>query len=115
MTVLPSPQSPDDELAAERRRVKVCIEFENAWKTGKRLPLESLCGEIPASERLDLLVELVGIELELRRASGDLPTEAEYVCRFAELAPILSTIAQRRMFFACCNYCSQTRQISQLT
>lgn len=92
MTALPSPERPDEKFAAERRRVRVCIEFENAWKTGKRLSIESLCRDIPPCERLDLLVELVGIELELRRAAGDLPTEVEYVCRFAELAPFFSQL-----------------------
>jgi len=76
----------DDELAVKRRRLEVCDRFEKAWRAGERPVVDAACLEAPEHERLDLLRELVGIEIELRLTAGERPTPEEYRDRFPALA-----------------------------
>ena len=86
MTTSPSPHDAGDTLSARRRRVEVCVRFEQAWRVGEHPRIETVCLEVPEAERMVLLYELVGVEVELRLAAGEQPTCEEYSGRFPELA-----------------------------
>ncbi len=86
MTASASPHDAGDELAAERRRAEVCVRFEKALLAGERPRIETAYLEVPESERPALVYELVGVELDLRLATGEQPTPEEYCVWFPELA-----------------------------
>jgi eukaryotic-like serine/threonine-protein kinase len=86
MTPSDSPHDAGDELAAQRRRVEVCVRFEKAWGGGQRPEIENACLEVPESERPALLHELLAVEVELRLAIGERPMPEEYRERFSERA-----------------------------
>ena len=48
--------------------------------------IESVCLEVPESERPALLHELLAVEIESRLAAGEQPTPEEYSARFSKLA-----------------------------
>ncbi len=86
MTAPVFPPETGDELAAQRRRVEVCVRFEQAWRSGDNPRIESHCLGVPQVEQPDLLCELVGLEVELRLDAGEQPTPEEYCTRFPGLA-----------------------------
>src|SRR2546429_116724 len=53
-----------------------------AWRRGAAPPIGEFLGDDSAPVRSSLLYELVALELELRRAAGDLPDLDEYRLRF---------------------------------
>jgi len=61
---------------------QACDAFEAAWRAGHQPRLEDFLGEVPEDGRSALLVELIAIELELRRTSGERPTPEDYTRRF---------------------------------
>ncbi|HEY8505833.1 MAG TPA: serine/threonine-protein kinase, partial [Gemmataceae bacterium] len=84
---MPSERDPRAPLCSESwlRRERRIGAYESAWRRGARPALEDyLSGNSP--DRAELLVELVRVELELRRRAGEAVTPEEYLRRFPELA-----------------------------
>ena len=73
---------PSLPLSQFERVVATCDRFEAAWRAGQRPRVEDFLGEVPETERPELLCELLLQELELRRARGERPTADEYRARF---------------------------------
>jgi len=71
---------------------RICDRFERAWQNGEWPSIESYLDEAEGLERKVLLCELVRLEIELRRARGDAPTEREYVARFAKERSLIEDI-----------------------
>ncbi len=65
---------------------RICDDFENAWRQGRHPEIERYLEKVPLQERGKLLRELVCIELEYRRKSGESCERGEYTARFPELA-----------------------------
>jgi WD40 repeat protein/serine/threonine protein kinase len=69
----------------------ICDRFEAAWSavhTGSDRPrLENFLAEAGQPERESLLRELVGIEIDYRRRTGECPSHDEYCARFPTLSP----------------------------
>jgi len=59
-----------------------CDRFEQDWRDGHGPRIEDYLAKALEPDRLALLNELVGLELELRRARGDDPQLQEYLARF---------------------------------
>ena len=72
----------------------VCTRFETAWRAGQRLRIEALLGEAPERARPLLLAELLALELDLRRRSGEVPAPEEYERRFPEHAALIRDALQ---------------------
>ena len=66
---------------AKRRVDSACIAFERA---GPGTPIEDYIGMVSPDLRDVLLTELIALELEWRRGSGERPEPAEYVRRFPD-------------------------------
>ncbi len=61
---------------------RACDQFERAWQVGESPRLETFLAGAAESDRLLLLLELLLLDLEYRRAAGDCPLREEYVARF---------------------------------
>jgi tetratricopeptide (TPR) repeat protein/tRNA A-37 threonylcarbamoyl transferase component Bud32 len=59
-----------------------CDRFEADWREGRRPRIEESLGQVPESERTELFRELLPLELEFRRDTGESPTPDEYRRRF---------------------------------
>ena len=69
-------------LAAQERIDKVCLAFEDAWKSGSCPPLEQYLEGVAESDRSALLRELLRVELHYRSGRGETPSPDEYLARF---------------------------------
>jgi len=67
----------------------VCDSFEAAWKAGQRPHLEDYLGGTPEPMRLVLLRELIVVELQYRRWSGESVELREYQSRFPQQAEMM--------------------------
>ncbi|HLJ95237.1 MAG TPA: protein kinase [Gemmataceae bacterium] len=88
-----------DALTPSRvhRLERVCDEFEAAWKsagsTGQRPHIEDFLGDMPEPERIFALQELIGLDIDYRRQTGETPQVAEYCARFPFLdASLLASL-----------------------
>ncbi len=63
---------------------RLCDRFEEAWRGGYRPQIDSFLEEAGRLERPVLLPELLALELEYRRKTGEKPALAEYVRRFPD-------------------------------
>ncbi len=68
----------------------VCRDFRGALSSGKTASIETLLDSVPASVRLDALLELIEIEVRHRREGGDSPSLEEYLRRFPQHADVLN-------------------------
>lgn len=75
-----------ESLAAARQLDARCDEFEQALVAGRTPQIESFLIELPLDSRVDLLLELLGLEVDFRVAQGEHPTVADYSRRFPELS-----------------------------
>lgn len=73
------------DLSLEQRQFidQLADEFEAAWRADHNPSIESVLAANPAF-RTHLLKELIAIEIELRRAAGELPRVQEYKQRFPD-------------------------------
>jgi tRNA A-37 threonylcarbamoyl transferase component Bud32 len=71
--------------SAVQRQDQVCNRFEAAWKAGQRPRIEEYLEKVPAEERLHLLRELVGLEMDYRGRAGEPITLEDYRARFPAL------------------------------
>ena len=85
----PGPHLP---LAAAIQIDRACARFENAWRAGQPISIEAVL-EDPVEagpDRSGLLVELLGLELELRQEAGEPFSIARYHERFPEHADLVT-------------------------
>jgi serine/threonine protein kinase len=76
-----------------------CQQFESALRVGHRPPIEGFLNESSGSDREQLIVGLVAIEVHFRQEAGEHPELSEYITRFPEheaalvaaIAPLLSS------------------------
>jgi serine/threonine-protein kinase len=75
-------------MSAEQaiRICEACDRFEWDWLRGSTPRIAHYLGDAPADDRLQLLEDLLRIDLEWRRASGDRPTSEDYTRHFPEEA-----------------------------
>src|SRR4051812_35051480 len=74
-----SPQPPPILPVDVAERIhQTCDRFEDAWGGPTRPQLDSFLASVLEPERSWLLAELLALEVELRRAASEQPTEAEY-------------------------------------
>ena len=95
---MPDPFSFDTQglpLPAQRQIDAVCIEFEDAWKSGGRPDIEGFVRRLPESLRSPLFAELLLIELDYRRRQGDTPSVEEYQPRFPGFEDVVVAIFER--------------------
>jgi serine/threonine-protein kinase len=61
-----------------------CDRFENAWRGGRRPRIEDFVNDRGGLEQTVLLRELIALEVDLRRESGEQPRSDEYLQRFPQ-------------------------------
>src|SRR5262249_17412926 len=72
-------------------RLSALVEhFEADWRAGKHTRIEALLDEIPESDRTEALRQLIALEMDLRRLSGESPDAAGYLGRFPNHAEAIS-------------------------
>jgi serine/threonine-protein kinase len=82
----PAPFDPESlPLEVEQQVDRVCVRFENAWRSGPPPRIEDCLQELPASARSALLRELIKLDLVYRRRAGQTPTPDDYRRRFPDL------------------------------
>ncbi len=74
---------------------QACDRFEKAWRGGEWPCIEAYLDAVPATGRRILLLELVKLELELRRDLGEHPSAVEYAIRFADLRSEIDLLFRR--------------------
>ena len=62
----------------------IATPFDRAWRAGQRPRIEEHLVGITGPRRLHLLAELLRVEVEYRRETGEEPTAGEYEQRFSE-------------------------------
>jgi serine/threonine protein kinase len=75
------------KLAVDQRVDAACYRFERAWRSGQRPRLEEYVAEFTPEERAALLRELVPLDADCRRRSGETPQRDDYLRRFPALDP----------------------------
>ena len=71
-------------LTLLKRVIEMCDRFEADWRTACPAPLEHYLETALPHDRPAVLHRLLCLEIELRRARGEQPTEEEYLGRFPE-------------------------------
>ena len=66
--------------------------FERAWKQGTRPRIEDHLTAVEESQRPALLVELLRVELELRRRDGEQPGPEDYAARFPHHTALVEAV-----------------------
>jgi serine/threonine protein kinase len=79
-------------LSGERRVDGACVRFEAAWRTNQRPRIEDHLGDRREPERSLLLRELLRLELDYRRQRGERPALDEYLSRFPQHTPLVSSL-----------------------
>jgi WD40 repeat protein/tRNA A-37 threonylcarbamoyl transferase component Bud32 len=74
----PAPESTIDQID------HICDRFEAAWKAGPRPRMEDYLDGVSEPTRKSLFQELLAVELEYRRATGEQPASADYRRRFSQ-------------------------------
>ena len=69
---------------------QACDRFEADWKAGRRPRIEDYLERVSGEGAEVLLRELLMLEIELRRGSGDRPTLEEYLARFPVHDPLVN-------------------------
>ncbi len=88
-----TPSSPEPSKPSLSDQVDlVCDQFEAAAQAGKWWRIEDVIAEFSASGRSTLLIELLAIEIDLRRRRGETVDFAVYRKRFPEAFPILEEL-----------------------
>jgi hypothetical protein len=71
----------DLPLDAKRRVDRVCLDFERAPRPAR---VEDFLDRIEPEYRDALLVEMIALDVELRKAAGESPTAVDYLARFPD-------------------------------
>ncbi|MBS0264336.1 MAG: serine/threonine protein kinase, partial [Planctomycetes bacterium] len=81
---------PDEIDTGVLRQVDaICSEFDRNWQAGFAPRMEDYIPRLPVPGMSVGFTDLLGIEIEWRRAAGEKPTAAEYVDRFPEFASLV--------------------------
>jgi serine/threonine-protein kinase len=72
------------ELEEARLIHRLCEDFESGWRAGQRPKIELILQQAGRDQEDALFDELMILEIELRRASGETPTPDEYRARFPQ-------------------------------
>ncbi|MCX7421308.1 MAG: serine/threonine-protein kinase [Planctomycetia bacterium] len=75
-----------NSLTIARRADARCDEFEHAFAVGLPRSIESFLVGLNADDRKTLLIELMGIEVDIRRSRHGRPVISDYLTRFPELS-----------------------------
>ncbi len=70
------------QIESLRQIADACERFNASWRHEPRPPLEAYLNKVSKADRPQLLLELIALELELRREQGEKPVLAEYLARF---------------------------------
>lgn len=86
----------ENALIRERRLDAICQRFESQWKTASRPSIEDYLGDVPTTERVEAIRELLFIDNHYRKLAGESGISAEYADRYPELyQEILAEAADR--------------------
>jgi hypothetical protein len=94
MTESPLPSASSLPLSLTQRIDEVCNRFDAAWRGGQRPRIEDFLQGVPDTERHPLLLELIALEVEHRRRTGEAPRPEEYQARFPSLELAGLTVLQ---------------------
>src|SRR5262249_5360797 len=89
MTNHPNPGEKWDQVSAVRAKAEICDRFEAAWRAGGRPQIEQHLRDLPEVERKNLLVELLALELAIRRDRKEQPPPDEYCQRFPDAVTLV--------------------------
>ncbi len=79
----------DPTTAEFEQIVRVCDGFEAQWRSGYRPRIEEVIARNPSLPRPVLFRELLALELELARTSGDTPMPSDYQSRFPDWIEVI--------------------------
>jgi serine/threonine protein kinase/formylglycine-generating enzyme required for sulfatase activity len=79
------------EESWSKRKERLCDEFEDDWRAGRKPRIEDYIRDLPEPQRGQLLSALLAVELELRVAGREKPTLGEYEGRFPLDGALLRT------------------------
>jgi serine/threonine protein kinase len=84
-----------DTLTLEQqvRLDRLCDAFEQAWAAGDQPSIARFLDEFPDEHRSTLFLELVQLEVQLRRRRSEHPTLAEYQLRFPDRGEALAALS----------------------
>ncbi len=63
----------------------ICEEFEAAWKAGETPTIETYLAKLDQSGRAELVLELIGLDIDYRRRGGELVLASDYSARFSDI------------------------------
>lgn len=86
----------DDQTIPPSVRTVLLNEFQQAWQAGVRPSVKAFLNRAPFEERTDLLTELLTLELEFRRRTGDTPELQEYVSTLPDYEQMLVKYFERQ-------------------
>lgn len=84
MTDDPRNQEPAHTVSFSGQIDELADRFEAAWKEGRRPRIEDFLADVAPPARGELFRELLRLEVELRKRSGESPAVDEYLGRFPE-------------------------------
>lgn len=70
----------------------LCDQFEQAWKSGARPPIEDFLVQVAPTHRARLLEDLLGVELQLRQKEGETLSLERFRQRFVAHAKSVETV-----------------------
>jgi serine/threonine protein kinase len=82
-------------LSAKNRIDRICLAFEDAWKSDRQPQLEQCLGDASEPELPALLRELLLLEFHYRRCRGETPSEADYLARFPDHPQVVAEAWQK--------------------
>jgi serine/threonine protein kinase len=82
----------DDSLARDRSVNRSCERFEASWRAGERPRVADYLASSDPAEHDALFVELMALEVELRREGGETPGIDEYVAEFPDRKAVVEKI-----------------------
>lgn len=96
MVEQPFSNDPTQDLDSKQRIGVLRSRFEKSWQTEQRLNIEDLLDEMHTSERRELFLALLTLELELRRRDGDTPDGTDYENRFPEFRDVVRDVFKEK-------------------
>src|SRR5262245_11009634 len=87
-------EAPAESLPLTRAGIvdRACDRYEAEWRAGRRPRIELFLADTPVHERPALFRELLLLELEFRKASGEQPVAAEYHARFPSYGSLVGSV-----------------------
>jgi eukaryotic-like serine/threonine-protein kinase len=84
-------------LEAKERIDRICLAFEEEWRSGARPPIPAYLGGAAGDERAALLTELLLLDLDYRRRLGERPAADEYQTRFPDDGNLIAGVFQQAL------------------